>query len=57
MTSTYTVIGPDGTKAQVSEDKFQAAIDRQLSQYNDEITPTTDEERRVIVDRMKTGNA
>lgn len=45
----------DGSVEQVTEDEFQKAIDLELAQHNNGVIPVTDEERRIIIERIQRG--
>lgn len=56
--STYKIISSDGqekevSEKEVSEKEFQDKIDAQLARFNGGKVPTTDEERTVIIERLK----
>ena len=50
---TYKIISPKGEAREVSEKEFQDKIDEDLAEFNDGKKPTTDEERKIIIDKIK----
>lgn len=51
MKQTFILRSPDGTEREVTEQEWQAAIDKQLAQWNGGVVPTTDEERMLCYQR------
>lgn len=53
MNQKFILVDSDGNRREVTEQEWQAAIDLQLAEWNGGAVPTTDEERRLAVERHK----